>query len=71
MIMLNMTLNQVVEAFMADQGIESSKLPFHNKNTKDKMRQMSQEQKMVGGLFLFGCRGQRWNKHHQGKYLLV
>ena len=30
----NMTLNQVVEAFMADQGIESSQIAFSYKNTK-------------------------------------
>ena len=46
----NMTLNQVVEAFMADQGIESSQIAFSYKNTKtNEQYSMNDTQPMTAG----------------------
>ena len=46
----NMTLNQVVEAFMADQGIESSQIAFSYKNTKtNEQFSMNDTQAMTAG----------------------
>ena len=46
----NMTLNQVVEAFMADQGIESSQIAFSYKNTKtNEQFSMNDTQPMTAG----------------------
>ena len=46
----NMTLSQVVEAFMADQGIESSQIAFSYKNTKtNEQFSMNDTQPMTAG----------------------
>ena len=46
----NMTLSQVVEAFMADQGIESSQIAFSYKNTKtNEQYSMNDTQPMTAG----------------------